>query len=208
MERLLARELKQLDDEILETHQKWSGDDGFANQLITYTKNNNIPFDLSVEEIVNNMTLKGYATRVATIRKKYEEYSLGPSHKWIGINPPSNSITLPDLYDKFQQFIQKHKYFSHGYLYCLEQHTDNGIRPHIHLMLLCRTKNHRIIDQLSKFFNIKSNFIECKTYHHGYLYEEHKKYIEGDKKKEKQENVFKDNDFLASNNIPKYLGEL
>jgi len=110
MERLLARELKQLDDEVLETHQKWSGDDGFANQLITYTKNNNIPFDLSVEEIVNNMTLKGYAIRVATIRKKYEEYSLGPSHKWIGINPPSNSITLPDLYDKFQQFIQKHKY--------------------------------------------------------------------------------------------------
>jgi len=121
-------------------------------------------------------------------------------HIWIGINPPVDfeKYSLVKLQKLMQSFFKNHKYtmLSDYAVYCVEQHTDNGVRPHIHFMAVgsypTKTKPNRWIEHLSKHFKIEPNFIELKIYKKNYLLEEHKDYIKGIKRETKQDHVAED----------------
>lgn len=132
----------------------------------------------------------------------------GNSHVWIGINPPPGSITLGKLYDKMENCVKTYKFFSTGYMYCMEAHTQNGVRPHVHLMLTTNTKPHRLLEQISHHFNIKKQSVDIKKYHHDIAFNEHVNYLLGNKKSSKTENVEEDRILRAELEIPEYLGEM
>jgi len=113
-----------------------------------------------------------------------------------------------ELYDAMEKLVKKNKFFQSGYLYCLENFTSGGERPHVHLMLTNTTKPHRIIETLAKYFKLEPNFIDLKKYKHDILFNEHIKYIVGNKKEEKSGYVEKDKELLEDLGIPKYLGNL
>jgi len=105
-----------------------------------------------------------------------------------------------------EEVVRKFKFMQSGYLYCLEQHTSTGVRPHVHLMLSCSAKPHRVIDTLAKYFKIPKNFIDLKRYSNNVLFDEHVKYIQGHKKLEKQEFVALDIKELESLQLQKFYG--
>lgn len=123
------------------------------------------------------------------------------THAWIGINPPLNTITLRELYEKTEEAVHKYKWLQKSG-YVVEAHTNNGYRPHVHLLAVTKEKAYRIIQILSKYYNVESNSIECKIYHHGILYEEHINYIKGLKTSEKEELVELDKEVRENANIP------
>lgn len=204
---LQSREIRKLEDDTLATIEKWKEHfpTGLPSCGPTRLDSGFSP-SVSLEQILENEH-KYYVFKLQQI---YERYRIqeGEQHYWVGINPPIDSISLDKLYAKMEVCVSKYKFFTHGYLYCLEQHTKGGVRPHIHLMLLTNTKPHRIIETLAKHFGIAQNFIQCKKYKHGLMYHEHIKYIHGDKKEEKLVDVENDRQILEELNIPKYLGKL
>lgn len=63
-------------------------------------------------------------------------------------------------------------------------------------------KPNRVIKLLSRYYKVETNSIECKT---GYCYNEHLKYILGEKKNEKQINVEKDIEERKKLGIENYI---
>lgn len=212
MERLRARELKAYEDYILELHDKFVTK-GLANKMATDGPKHDPSFNLTEEDIIYNMTIKGVKENIARINYKYDCLS-GPSHYWIGINPYETSEDIDNdkilpLFQKMEQSVRKHKMFNKGYLYCIEAHTEGGIRPHIHLMIKdTQPKQSRVIETLAKVFNCEKHFIQVKKFTDGTLYSEHLKYIKGEKQESKEEFVQNDLKILSHLNIPKYLGTL
>lgn len=207
MERLRARELKAYEDYILEVYDKYVTQ-GLAAQLAKHPD-----MEMTEEEIIHTMTIKGVKEQIARINYKYDCLS-GPSHYWVGINPlpktddPDSSLLLP-LFSKMEQCVRRHKMFKKGYLYCIEAHTNEGFRPHIHLLLSDTTpKQSRVIETLAKSFNCEKHFIQVKKFTDGVMYPEHIKYIKGDKQESKEQFVQNDLKFLSEYNIPKYLGTI
>jgi len=207
MERLRARELKAYEDYILEVYDKYVTQ-GLAAQLAKHPD-----MEMSEEEIIHTMTIKGVKEQIARINYKYDCLS-GPSHYWVGINPLpktddlDSSLLLP-LFSKMEQCVRRHKMFKKGYLYCIEAHTNEGFRPHIHLLLSDTTpKQSRVIETLAKSFNCEKHFIQVKKFTDGVMYPEHIKYIKGDKQESKEQFVQNDLKFLSEYNIPKYLGTI
>ena len=212
MERLRARELRAYEDHILFLHDKWSGQgraEWFVKEAIKFDPS----FSLTSEDIIYNMTIKGVKEHIAKINYKYD-CLMGPSHYWVGINPiskldtPDDSLILP-LFSQMEQCIRRHKMFHKGYLYCIEAHTNEGYRPHIHLLISdTKPKQSRIIETLAKSFKCEKHFIQVKKFTDGVMYSEHVKYIKGDKQESKEEFVLNDIKFLSKYNIPKYLGTI
>lgn len=125
------------------------------------------------------------------------------THVWIGINPPPNTTTLTELWEKTMDAVHKYKWLEKS-AYTVEANTSNGYRPHVHLMAVTKEKAYRIIQILSKYYNVEPNSIEAKPYHRGLLYEEHIKYIKGIKTSEKQENVNQDIEERETLEIPNF----
>lgn len=207
MEKLRVRELKAYEDFILEVYDKFVTK-GHARYLA-----NHPDMLMTEEEIIHIMTIKGVKEQIARINYKYDCLS-GPSHYWVGINPlpktddPDSSLLLP-LFSKMEQCVRRHKMFKKGYLYCIEAHTNEGFRPHIHLLLSDTTpKQSRVIEILAKTFNCEKHFIQVKKFTDGVMYPEHIKYIKGDKQESKEQFVTNDLKFLSEYNIPKYLGTI
>jgi hypothetical protein len=110
------------------------------------------------------------------------------THIWIGINPPLETFTLTSLYETTIEALAKYKALDKA-CFVVEANTNNGYRPHIHLMAITNTKPYRIIEQLAKHYNLNNQSIECKAYHKGLLYKEHLDYINGIKTTEKKDLV-------------------
>lgn len=105
---------------------------------------------------------------------------------WIGINPSGETmLTLASLASKIPY---------KDYMYCVEQNTDNGIRPHLHILakVLDTTRPNKEIERLSKLFKTQKNFIEFKISTNRALNNTRKNYIKGEKIDLKKENVEKD----------------
>lgn len=202
-----ARELKAYEDYILEVHNKWVTE-GHAHFLARDGRRYDPSFCMTANEIIYEMTIKGVKEERARINYKYDCLS-GACHYWVGINPPTSSHTLLELYSKMEKCVKRYKLFKKGYIYCLENYTEHGQRPHIHMMLLdTSTKPSRIIETLAKVFACDKNFIQCKKFTDGILYSEHHSYIKGDKTSSKIDFVKNDLKILSEYNIPKYLGTI
>ena len=117
-------------------------------------------------------------------------------YKWIGINPYSiiedseeNEMKIKQLYN-----LLKSKCITTSWLqtvaYNVECYTENGLRPHVHMVLITHAKPHRIIDTFSKLFKCDKSKIEVNSMTFGI--EDKLNYIKGIKKESKMENVTKD----------------
>lgn len=118
---------------------------------------------------------------------------------WIGINPEVGTYTMEALYS---HAVSKLPYSA--YELVVEQHTDGGIRPHLHILVRISgnaRKNH-IITRMAKIFDIQENFVQVRITNSSSLVEKYKKYLRGEKTDSKTENVSKDKIDREKNNIP------
>lgn len=120
---------------------------------------------------------------------------------WIGINPPPNTISLVDLFNKGKELIPYRRY-----LMCVEQHTEGGIRPHLHILARVTetTRAKYEIPRLAKLFNLNPNSIECKITCIDGINQQREKYILGEKTEDKQEKVLKDRKIRETLGIPQF----
>lgn len=119
---------------------------------------------------------------------------------WIGINPPPNTISLEELYTLGKQLPYKH------FTMCVEQHTDGGIRPHLHILAIVSktARANKEIPRLAKMFNVGENSIECKISNNENLNNQRYKYVIGEKREEKLKNVEKDKESRKELGIDDY----
>ncbi len=124
-------------------------------------------------------------------------------HAFIGINPPVGTHDMKSLYELCVAKLPFKKY-----IMCVEQNTDGGVRPHLHILAKvtsnCR-KNH-VITRLSKIFEVQNNSVDVSITRSYSLVTQWTKYIKGEKKEEKLENVNKDRVEREQLNIPHYYG--
>lgn len=114
----------------------------------------------------------------------------GTKYAWVGINPPAQRFK--DMLELFEYAKAKLPYKTYDMV--VEQHTENGIRPHLHLLIKVKDserKNH-VISLLARLFELEENFISVKLSTISTIIETWRKYLRGDKKLDKQENVGKD----------------
>ena len=112
-------------------------------------------------------------------------------HTWIGINPcvlGDESPQLKNLWDKTINLLGRYKCIpKHGVAFCVERNTKNGIRPHIHLMVVGDQKERpaHIAKTLAKYYECEANLIEVKKYKRKQMFDAHLQYIKGQKAEEK-----------------------
>lgn len=109
-----------------------------------------------------------------------------PYYAWIGINPSGDTMVSLHLSASALPY--------ENYIYCVEQNTDNGTRPHLHILaeVSFSTRPNKEISRLSKIFNCDPNFIEFKISKSKMLKNARLKYIRGEKTEGKVINVEKD----------------
>lgn len=139
-------------------------------------------FGVTQDEYILQVTEKALAVKQELIDPQEKKYL------WIGINPPPGKYSMLQLYEKTLAAINKIKWLKE-HAFTVEGHTDGGYRAHVHMMIPKVVKPCRAIESLSRHYQVEANSIECKT---GHCYNEHLKYIMGDKKNEKKINVEKD----------------
>ena len=152
-------------------------------------------YNCSQDEFIHDVTLKALAIKQQVIDPQDKKYL------WIGINPPPDTVTFKSLYDKTIVATNKFKWLK-DHAFTIEANTDNGYRPHVHMMIPKTVKPNRVIKLLSSYYKVETNSIECKA---GYCYNEHLKYILGEKKNEKKINVEKDIVERKELDIPDYI---
>lgn len=127
-------------------------------------------------------------------------------HTWIGIDPSGQS--MQELWDLTKSLIGRYSWVPphEDFAFCVEQNTDHGIRPHVHLMLRGQVpqKPCYIAKKLGEYYGCASNFIDVKHFKRKRLFEEHRKYIEGEKKEGKMSNVEQDKLDRQNLGIPDY----
>lgn len=179
MDSLYNQEKKAIEARYLRTKHWYEG------ELQTYMQRTKPEFDGYV------FWRDCYDADIRLLNAKYEKQFCLKSgrvvedkHMWVGINPSYKYIT--DLYNDLvnSKVLRKYKYEA-----VVECHTENGVRPHIHMIIYTEERPNRIISKLANVFKCGRNFIDCKT---SYDLEIHKKYLSGDKREEKKENVEKD----------------
>lgn len=164
---------------------------------------------LSLEYLEQMLVYNGHLSESKRLKDKYDRLG-GRAHHFIGINPLPDTIGMKELYEKMERIVKKYAMFSEtNYLYCVEQHTDGGIRPHIHMMLEnMSAKPNRIIKTLATALNLKETSINIETFRKNLLWKEHINYIIGEKCEEKEKNINLDKEARVLYGIPNYLGKL
>lgn len=121
------------------------------------------------------------------------------SYAWIGINPPPDTCSLKQLYELL---ICKGKVY--GGKAVMEQHTDNGVRPHIHLLAKVgpNVRRNHIVTRLAKIYDLKPQSIDVNISKNKVLIEKWEKYLIGEKKEGKLENCKKDSEDRETHGIP------
>lgn len=152
-------------------------------------------YNCSQDEYIRDVTLKALAIKQQVIDPQDKKYL------WIGINPPPDTVTFKSLYEKTIAATNKFKWLK-DHAFTIEANTDNGYRPHVHMMIPKCVKPNRVIKLLSGYYKVETNSIECKA---GYCYNEHLRYILGEKKNEKKTNVEKDIVERNELGIPDYI---
>jgi len=201
MEGLYRKELKALEDQYF----RWRCNYESMYPHGLKTKDGE---QISLDEILQKCVYKGMESEVAKLNERFAKVK-GRTHHWIGINPPISykNPNMKTMHLTLEKLVRQSKIFQDGhYMYSCECHTDNGIRPHIHLFLESTVRPSRIIDMLAKPFGVEAHSIEIKTYRKNTLWNEHIDYIMGNKKAEKMQNVEQDNDEKKILEIPQFIG--
>lgn len=120
------------------------------------------------------------------------------SRSFIGINPPEGQYTMLALYEKALGLPLAH------YTGVVEQNTDKGIRPHLHIIadMSQSSRRCREIPKLAKYFNVNPNSIDFKISNNSVLNQTRLDYINGVKTQNKLSNQLKDSSDRAALNIP------
>lgn len=211
MHRLISKEIRAEDDEVVRLSEVLT--DLYPSLCRTGSDSDRKLFKENyptVDDLLYHMLYKTYQDRIDKIKEKFDSIG-GKTHLWIGINPPPEKYTMKELYNKMLDVSsrQKIKFFREKFIWCVEQHTKSGIRPHIHLMLMdARVKPSRVIETLAKAFDVSKNSIECKRHFNNHLLQEHILYIKGEKVTDKQSDVALDICSRLDLEIPDYLGEI
>lgn len=124
------------------------------------------------------------------------------NHAWIGINPPPGEYTLKELYEKL---LKDNPY--PGSLATVEQHTEGGIRPHIHQLVRVssNTRKNHIITKLSKVYDLNPQSIQVNITKNKVLIDKWEAYLNGSKKDSKLENVELDLKDREKDGIPNLI---
>lgn len=139
------------------------------------------------------------------IDKKQNEKDL-KSYYFITINLEGNKEQIKDLYDKMLEALHRYKWLRKS-IFNIEYYTKKGGHPHSHLYVDCNKRRDTIIWLLSKFFNIKKNYLDVKRYYGNPI--NHINYIKGIKKEEnKEEYIDKDDKLRDEYNIPKFIDNM
>lgn len=133
---------------------------------------------------------------IPTENQESDDKKFSHKHMWIGINPCKiDEGKMFDLYYKlYNADLGKWEWEA-----CVEQNTQEGRRPHIHMILYNDIRPNRVIKKLLEIFECAPNFVECKT---SYDLDLHQKYIRGYKKDEKMPFVHLDREDRREKIIP------
>lgn len=136
------------------------------------------------------------------------------SHTWIGVNPCAlgdKTPQLKNLWDKTMSVLGRYKCIPNkGVAFCVERNTKNGIRPHIHLMVVGEQKERpaHIAKTLAKYYGCAPNLIDVKKYRRNEMFAEHLNYIKGEKRTEKLSQVEADKKDRVNEEVPDYYVNL
>lgn len=121
------------------------------------------------------------------------------NYAWIGINPPPGEYTLKELYEKL---LKDNPYTPSQAV--VEQHTEGGIRPHIHQLVRVssNTRKNHIITKLSKVYGLNPQSVQVNITKNKILIDKWEGYLSGSKKDNKMENVELDKIDREKDNIP------
>lgn len=99
-------------------------------------------------------------------------------YAWIGINPPPATLTMKELWEKALATMPYD-----NYEISVEQHTDGGLRPHLHCVakVTANTRPKKEIVRLQKIYSLENHFIQYKIFHCPLLLAARQKYIRGEK---------------------------
>ena len=158
--------------------------------------------DFKLLDLIESLGEKHRETydKVKSRMMKYDEAKApGKSYAFVGVNPPCGQYSLKELYE----FCVKN-YPYPGFLMCVEQNTPGGIRPHLHIAhpVSENTRKNHIISRLAKLFQVDPNSIDVSVSKSSIVLSRWVKYIHGEKKQEKQDNVEKDIKDRQYYNIP------
>lgn len=112
------------------------------------------------------------------------------NHTWIGIDP--SGISLEDLWKKTKALEGRFCFTTSDDMgYCVEQNTENGVRPHVHMMIrgVINQRPAYIAKRLAEYYECAPNFIHVKHHRRKVLFSEHKEYIQGNKAEDKKQLV-------------------
>lgn len=140
------------------------------------------------------------------IKERFSKNNDTIKYKWIGINPCPIIDDPQELRFKTKELFNKlkSKCITTSWLqkvaFVVEVFTEQGSRPHIHMIAINDIRPARIIDQFSKWFKCEKNMIEVNSMTFGY--QEKLNYITGIKAESKKELVDKDIEYRDSISIP------
>lgn len=123
----------------------------------------------------------------------------GEQYAWIGINPPPNTYSLLELY---QRLLLVNPYPSS--IAAVEQHTHGGLRPHIHQLVrvsLNTRKNH-VITKLAKAWGLEPTSIQVTLTKSIVLKAKWTAYLEGRKVDSKMDKVERDREDREKVGVP------
>lgn len=161
---------------------------------------------ISEEMIANFKTIaeKCMYKALNDLKKKYYGED-DDNHTFIGICPPPDTVSMMELWERTKQLEGRYIWAKGDHMsYVVEQHTDGGVRPHVHLMIrgLLTQRPAYIASRLGDHYDISASSCDVKHYRKKRAYGEHVKYIQGIKKDEKVEHTELDRQDRETLGIP------
>lgn len=170
----------------------WPGTDRTVEDVM-------IEVDKNSQEILKKKF--GYGENCQKIKEKDIK-----SYYFITINLEGNKEQVKELYDKMQEAMHRYKWLRKS-IYNIEYYTLKGQHPHSHIYCDTNKRRDTIIWLLSKFFNIKKNYLDVKRYYGDPT--NHIRYIMGYKKDDSKDELMEADDKLRDElNIPKYIDNI
>lgn len=165
------------------------------------------PDEDSPHETLEDFIKWMYEDSERKIKERFNKIDNNVKYKWIGINfsPVIENFDEMRALEFKKSFSKlKSKCISTPWLqkcaFNIELYTSNGMRPHIHMILITDTKPYRIIDTFSKLFKCEKNMIEVNSMTFGY--EDKLKYLNGEKQESKMPYVLNDKELRNKLGIP------